>query len=400
MISQVDISSLSIPLWLLAVLGLLMAFAISYLAIPLIYRTAWINGLFAGINGRTSHLHPVPLFGGVAVFTAFILTTISIAGSYFEPGFIYSIAGMLIMFIAGIKDDLTISKPTKKLLGQILSTLYIIVFADIRITSLHEFLGVTGIPYIASIVLTMFVLIVIINGFNLIDGIDGLASGVGILISAVLGLWFFLTSNFLYTIMSFSLAGALIAFFYFNVFSKKFKLFLGDGGSLIIGLLLGILVVRFIQLEPYAEGIAVVRSTPAVAIGLFVIPLFDTLRVYSIRIMQGRSPFHADRQHIHHCLLQLGFSHLKITLILLSVNMFFIAFSLALQGIGTLLLTALLFGLACLMSYILKILIRERAKKVLHSENVFVRIKGIKNKKRRIIREQTIRNILLHPEMK
>jgi UDP-GlcNAc:undecaprenyl-phosphate/decaprenyl-phosphate GlcNAc-1-phosphate transferase len=361
MSSLTDVLTSSIPFWTLAFLGFIMAFTISYLAIPLVHYTAWINGLFAGLNGRTSHSHPIPLFGGVAVFTGFILTTITLAGSNFDARFIYCIAGMLVMFIVGIKDDLTISKPKKKLLGQLLSIFYIVVFADIRITDLHGFLGITGIPYIVSIVLTTFVLIVIINGFNLIDGIDGLASGVGTLISFVLGLWYYIAENVPYTIMSFSLAGALIAFFYFNVFSKTKKLFLGDGGSLILGLIMGILVVRFIQLEPYAEGIAVIGSTPAVAIGLFVVPLFDTLRVYTLRIIQGKSPFKADRQHLHHCLLQLGYSHLKATIILISVNLFFFVLAFALQGIGIVLLTGLLLGLACCMSYILKILIQERA---------------------------------------
>ena len=349
-----------IPLWILAILSLFMAFIIAYLAIPLIHYAAWINGLFAGLNDRTSHTYQIPLFGGVAIFTAFILTTITIGESYFDPKFGYIIAGLIIIFIAGIKDDLTVSKPKKKLLGQILVTIYISVLADIRISNLHDFLKIGDIPWILSIVLTMFVLIVIINGFNLIDGIDGLASGEGILISLVLGLWFYVTGNFNYTIVSFALAGSLIAFFYFNVFSKKCKLFLGDAGSLIVGLILGIMVIRFLQLEPYVKGIAVIKSTPAFAISLFIVPLFDTLRIFTIRIVQGKSPFSADRQHIHHRLLELGLNHLQSTLILLFFNLTLIIICYLLQDIGTLFLVGILLGLSVLLTQILLNLVRKR----------------------------------------
>jgi UDP-GlcNAc:undecaprenyl-phosphate/decaprenyl-phosphate GlcNAc-1-phosphate transferase len=358
-----DPGSLHIPMWIYAASGLLMSFVISYIAIPLVHYTAWVNGLFAGLNGRTSHTHPIPLFGGVAIFVAFILSIITLGASFFDARFVYALAGMMIMFIAGIKDDLTISKPKKKLMGQLLAIFYISVFADIRITNLHDFLNIGDIPYALSIPLTIFVMIVITNGFNLIDGIDGLASGIGILISVILGIWFYITGNVLYTIMCSALAGGSIAFFYFNVFSNKRKLFLGDGGSLIIGLILGMMVVRFIQLEPEASGVAVVGSTPAFAIGLFVIPLFDTLRVFTIRIAQGKSPFLADRQHIHHYLIDLGFNHFQSTAILLSVNLATVIFCYLFQDIGTFYMTCLLLGFSILFSQMLVIKVRKKMKK-------------------------------------
>lgn len=344
------------------ILGFLIAFSITYIAIPILVKAARLKGLFATPNKRTSHVIPTPVLGGVAIFAGFILSTNLVAGSYFNFELSYLTTGLIVIFIMGIKDDIMGGKPWKKLLAQIVATAIISVFADVRISSLYQFLGIGDIPYLLSIALTIFVMIVIINGFNLIDGIDGLASGVGILVSFILGFWFYVTKNIDCLVMSSALAGALIAFFNFNVFSKKNKMFLGDAGSLTVGLILGVLVVRFLQLEPSAKGIGVINSTPAFAISLFIVPLFDTARVIIIRIAQGRSPFRADHQHIHHRLLELGFSHLQSTIILLSINIVFIAICYLLQDLGNILLIGFQFAIATLLSYILLMQVKKTEK--------------------------------------
>jgi UDP-N-acetylmuramyl pentapeptide phosphotransferase/UDP-N-acetylglucosamine-1-phosphate transferase len=297
----------------------------------------------------------------------------------------------------GIKDDILIINPWKKLAGQIIAALIISVLADIRITHLFGLLGIDQLPYIVSILLTILVLLVIINGFNLIDGIDGLASGIGILTSSVFGIWFWMTGNIAYTILSFSFTGSLLAFFSFNVFSNKNKIFLGDTGSLVTGLVIGVLACSFLQLESTAEGVADIQSSPAFAFGILIVPLFDTLRVFALRIIQGKSPFVADRQHIHHRLLQLGITHLQATLILVSVNMFFIALCYLLQGIGIIGLMAVVLGLATLLSYILMILVREKAKKEIDTEYSFNKIWKRKNKKKSIIEKDLSDRTLHYP---
>ena len=363
-----NIDFITIPLGVLTILAFLMAFAIAYFAIPLIVYADNKNGLYSMPNGRTSHNKPTPVFGGIAVFTGFIIATITFGGSHFDSKSIYCIAGLIIIFIVGAKDDLTCCKPRKKLLGQILVTFYTSVLADIRISNLHGFLNIGEIPYLVSILITMFIILVIINSFNLIDGIDGLAAGIGILISSILGLWFLLTANFLYSIMSFAMTGSLIAFFYFNVFSKQNKIFLGDTGSEIIGLILGLLVVRFLQLEPYVKGLAVITSTTAFAISLFIVPLFDMLRVFTLRIVQGKSPFHADRQHIHHRLLELGFNHLQSTIILVSTSLVFIILTYLGNDLGTHFLILTQFGTCILLSEILVVQVKGRVLKNQNSQ--------------------------------
>jgi UDP-N-acetylmuramyl pentapeptide phosphotransferase/UDP-N-acetylglucosamine-1-phosphate transferase len=338
-----DLSTLYFPLWILTILGFLIAFAITYFGVPIIVKGAKYKGLYADPNRRASHKKPIPVLGGVAIFTGFILSTNVVAGAYFNFELSYLITGLIVIFIVGLKDDLMGGKPWKKLLGQILGALIICVLANVRINNFRDFLGIGDIPYLISILFTIFVMVVIMNGFNLIDGIDGLASGIGILISLVLGFWFFLTKNIACTVMCSALAGSLIAFFNFNVFSKKNKIFLGDTGSLTIGLVLGVLVVRFLQLEPSVRGFAVINAAPAFAVSLFILPLFDTL----------------------HRMLELGFSHLQSTIILLSVNLAFIVFCYLLQDIGNIILIAMQFTIATFLSYILLILVKKKNRKII-----------------------------------
>jgi UDP-GlcNAc:undecaprenyl-phosphate/decaprenyl-phosphate GlcNAc-1-phosphate transferase len=382
-------STFSIPLWILAVLGFLIAFSISYVAIPSIVSVARIKGLCAPLNARTSHKSPTPTLGGVSIFAGFILATILVGGTYFNTELSYIIAGLVVIFFVGIKDDILIIDAWKKLVGQILAASIIAILGNIRISNLHEIFDIGDIPYITSIIITVFVFVVIINGFNLIDGIDGLAAGVGILTSSVLGLWFFFTDNIAFTIMSFAFTGTLVAFIRFNVFSKKFKIFLGDTGSLITGLILCILVVRFLQLEPNVKGFAIIESTPAVAIGLFFIPLFDTIRVFTIRIAKGKSPFNADRQHIHHRLLDLGFNHLQSTSILLSINLVIILLCYLLRNLGNIVVLGILLGLAIPLSRILVVVVRKRKRKVIESEYAMVERYRVIHKMKKLLNTPT-----------
>jgi len=359
----IDFSSFSVPLWILTILGFLIAFAVTYFGIPIIVKGAVFKSLYADPNDRTSHGKPIPALGGVAVFAGFILSTNVVAGAYFNFELSYLITGLIVIFIVGLKDDLMGGKPWKKLLGQIISVSITCVLADVRITNLNGFLGIGNISYFLSLLLTIFVIIVLLNGYNLIDGIDGLASGIGILVSSVLGAWFYLTKNIACTIMCSAIAGSLLAFFNFNVFGKKNKIFLGDTGSLTIGLVFGILVVRFIELEHYAKGIAVINSAPAFGISLFILPLFDTLRVFLIRISQGKSPFKADHQHIHHRMLELGFNHLQATIILILINAVFIIVCYLLQNLGNTILIGIQILFATLISYFILLQVKKKSKR-------------------------------------
>jgi UDP-N-acetylmuramyl pentapeptide phosphotransferase/UDP-N-acetylglucosamine-1-phosphate transferase len=222
-------------------------------------------------------------------------------------------------------------------------------------------MGISEISYLGSILITILVVVFIINGFNLIDGIDGLASGIGIVASLFFGIWFFAAHYISYSIMCFALAGSLIAFFWFNVFGRKNKIFLGDTGSLIIGMIISVFTIRFLEYDLVVKHELHVQSAPAIIFGVLIIPLFDTLRIIFIRVMQGRSPFNADRQHVHHRMIELGNSHLRSTIIIVSVNLFFISISIAFQSLGVLWLIILQLLLASVLSSFLVFMVNRKS---------------------------------------
>lgn len=367
----VDFLSMIANSWTVIILGFFVAFAVTWYVIPSIVHTSVIKNLGAVSNGRTSHKNPTPTLGGIAVFAGFVFSSVLIAGTFFDLDLMYLICGMAIILFIGIKDDILIVDPWKKLVAQIIAGGIVIIFADIRIDNFYGLFGISQIPYLVSVAFSGFVFLVIINGLNLIDGIDGLASGTGILVSSLLGSWFWLAGNNADAALCFTLGGSLLAFLYFNVFSRKNKLFLGDTGSLLTGFLLSIFAFRVFQLNKVASDAYFINSVPAVVFGILILPLFDTLRVFSIRILQGKSPFTADRQHIHHLMLQLGFSHIQATVILLSVNILFIALDILLQGIGVFYLLLFNIVLASLLSYQLFIAARNKIRKKQSTDYIF-----------------------------
>jgi UDP-GlcNAc:undecaprenyl-phosphate/decaprenyl-phosphate GlcNAc-1-phosphate transferase len=370
-------------------LSFVTAFLITYYAIPSIVTVSMAKGLYAKPNGRTSHLHSIPNLGGVAIFSGYIVSTLIIGGPYFNFELGYIIAGLIIIFMVGVKDDILILDPRKKLMAQALAATLIAVLADIRINNFHGLFGLMEIPYLPSILVTLFVFIVIINGFNLIDGIDGLASGIGILTSSVFGLWFLSIGNKAYSIMSFAFTGSLIAFFYYNVFNSKNKIFLGDTGSLIIGLVMSVLAIRFLQFDLLVRDTLFIQSAPAVAVGVLVIPLFDTLRVFVLRMSQGKSPFVGDRQHLHHRLLQLGMTHLQATLTLAAVNVAFVIMCYLLQDIGIIWLMLVILATASALSRFLILLIRYRTKRIIEMDYKAVeKYKALYKKNKKRIQEE------------
>jgi UDP-N-acetylmuramyl pentapeptide phosphotransferase/UDP-N-acetylglucosamine-1-phosphate transferase len=281
----------------------------------------------------------------------------------FEHELKYIIISLLILFFIGIKDDILVISPRKKLIAEIFAISIVVILGDIRVSSFHGFLGIDVIPYVISIVFTIFMFIVIINGFNLIDGIDGLASGVGIFTMLSLGIWFLLIKDYSYAAFCFSTVGALLAFFRFNVFSRKNKIFLGDTGSLIVGLVVTIFVVKFLESSLKESFASIYQSAPAIAIGLLIVPLIDTLRVFTMRIIQGISPFKADRSHIHHRLLMLNLNHRTSSFIILGFNLFIILLSLALRHLGNIKVLLIILPLSVFLTSIPSLILRYRERR-------------------------------------
>jgi UDP-N-acetylmuramyl pentapeptide phosphotransferase/UDP-N-acetylglucosamine-1-phosphate transferase len=296
----------------------------------------------------------------VAIFFGVVIAAALFYPEVLEKEFRYVLAALVILFFVGLKDDLLVLDPKKKFLAQLVIALIMILMADIRITTFHGFFNIHEIPYWVSVLLSIFFYVVIVNGFNLIDGIDGLASGVAILVSVVFGLFFIFAGGYDYVFYAAILTGSLVAFFRFNVFSSKNKIFLGDTGSLIIGFLIAMITISFLEFENINVVSRSDRSVPVIAFGILIVPLFDTLRVFVIRIFRGQSPFQADRRHIHHRLLDLGFKHIQATLIIIAANLLIIGVMLLLQDLRGRVLVVIVLLLAAGLSYIPVYLVDHR----------------------------------------
>ncbi len=341
------------------VLAFITSFTLTYLAIPSIISVARKKNLFDEPGERRSHKVSTPSLGGIAIFAGTIFSIILWTPFYVFKDLQYILCAFIIIFLIGAKDDIDPISARNKFLGQTFAALIVVYKARIMLTSLYGIFGVYDLPFYIGVILSVFTIIVIINAFNLIDGINGLSGSIGALICSVLGAWFLLVDRIDLAIVAFALTGSVIAFLKYNV--TPAKIFMGDTGSLLLGLVCSILAIEFIESHrilpehPYAF-----KAAPSVAVGILIFPLFDTLRVFILRIIKGRSPFSPDRNHIHHLLIDSGLSHMQATGVLLIVNVMFIFMVYKLQNIGTLYLLIVVFLVAVFLTSVLSFINRQK----------------------------------------
>ncbi|MEO5996954.1 MAG: MraY family glycosyltransferase [Chitinophagaceae bacterium] len=314
-------------------MSVFLSFAITFLAIPVIIRVSEEKMLFDVPDERKIHIAPIPSLGGLGIFAGFVITCLLTLSFHNASEFQFFIAAALVIFFLGIKDDILIISPLKKFIGQVLAAFLIIYKGGVQIKSMHGFLGFYELPEIFSLILTYFTVIVVINSFNLIDGVDGLAGMLGFMATSILGLYFLKIDLVQYAIFSFAIAGSVAAFLIFNF--QPAKIFMGDTGSLLIGLISSILVIKFINVSSAPSVRMPLQSSPAIGFAILMIPLLDTLRVFAIRIFHRRSPFSPDRNHVHHLLLDRGFTHQKVTLTLVAINLFVIVLAYLGRSMGS-----------------------------------------------------------------
>jgi UDP-N-acetylmuramyl pentapeptide phosphotransferase/UDP-N-acetylglucosamine-1-phosphate transferase len=348
----------------------LIAVLFNMYAIPVIIKIAKVKKLFDVPDERKNHSASVPTLGGLGMYAtiaAVSLTFINTCGM--DGGGIASsltslppiIAGFTIIFFIGMKDDLLNIPAWKKLTVEIIALLILTVVGDVRLDSMQGMFYIREISYFESILLSLFAGIVIINAFNLVDGIDGLAASIAILGSAVFGCYFLFVEDWEYAVLSFIILGALIPFFFYNAFGTTNKIFMGDTGSLLLGFALTVLIFRFNELNALSYIKPHFTAGPAFSFAVVIIPMFDTLRVFTIRILRGNSPFKADRRHLHHILLDLGYTHLQSTLFLITINLIFVAFAYFFNYMGNSMLVIIMLSMAILLSYIAMRLRRQRS---------------------------------------
>ncbi len=300
--------------------------------IPKIVLISKRKNLYDEAGGRKPHKGNIPRIAGLAFFPAFIISffiTYAIAaqtdeysGILLRPEFILQLgtmlAGLSMLYMVGFVDDL-ISVPWRiKFLVQFLATLMPVI-SGMSIGSLDGLFGIHEIHPAIGGILTVLAVMLIINAYNLIDGIDGLCSSLSILATAALGIWFITHGMLLYCLISTSIAGITAVYFYYNTTSGRFRTFMGDTGSTNLGYIIAFLALAFYNtcLDHTSTGAAdnSIMHPLSFILGLVSLPLFDTVRVFAVRISKGLSPFHPDKRHLHHKLLNLGLTHLRCTLI-------------------------------------------------------------------------------------
>ncbi len=315
------------------ILGFITSFFVVLLATPSLIKVAKMKRLVdEPKEDRKHHVSSVPTIGGIIIFAASIFAYAlwfpwDNMGYYGSPHqfsesvkeFKFLIAAAILIFFIGVKDDIIGVAPVKKLVGHIMVGFILVMMADIRITGLHGVFGVEEIPYYASVMLSVFTYIVVVNAFNLIDGSDGLAAGIGFITSCFFGVWFYTSYQLDLALLAFVLAGSLGAFLIFNF--NPARIFMGDSGSLFIGAFTFVMALKCIETDTSVLPTVVKgMSAPIYTMSVLAYPLIDTLRVFTLRLSRGLSPFVADRNHFHHNLIDKGFSHGQTAVILYAIS--------------------------------------------------------------------------------
>lgn len=326
----------------LIILSFIIPYLITVYLTPIIFRITLIKDITAHENGRTSHHGKVPLMGGLSVFAGFFIASLLLVDQQELSSLKELLAGTLIILMMGMKDDMFGVPAWKKIAGQALAAGILIFVGDVRFTDLHGFLGVGEIGYGLSVVITLITIVGLTNCYNLIDGVDALAAGLGSTGLTALAIWFGINGYQGLMMVSVILTASLIAFIPFNLRNNKRKIFMGDTGSMPLGFVIAFLIIQFNQLNIGATAPYDLISAPAISIGIAFVPVFDTLRVMLLRLLKQKSPFCADRNHMHHKFLALGLSHGQTSLLLALLNVGFILLSFFSQYLGTTLLLCVL----------------------------------------------------------
>ena len=286
-------------------LAFLTAFITAMVVMPPLIKLINRFKLFDVPDKRKEHITPIPTMGGIASVLGMMtgcLLWYHFTRDSFTVTFFFSVA---ILFAIGIMDDLR-NLPARYKMAMQIAVGCLIAFSGVRLTSFNGMLGIYDLPFTAQYTFTILAVVGITNAFNLIDGIDGLAGGLGFMSLVILGLFLILSGDVNSAIIAFALGGGLLGFLYYNF--NPARIFMGDTGSLVLGFVVSVLCIRLIQLNTNVPS-PMLPHSPIFALSVVAIPVFDTLRVFALRTWQGRSPFSPDKNHIHHLLTFNGWSH-------------------------------------------------------------------------------------------
>lgn len=321
---------------MISIISFIISFTITTLLIPKIWNLAVNKKLMDLPNTRKVHRVATPRLGGIAFFPSILLATITgcsylllFSSDNYERNitdFFLVLAACSIMYVIGIIDDLKNVHYKIKFISQFAAAILIILSGS-HINSLYGILHIYTLPDWAGYLFTFLIIILITNAMNLIDGIDGLASGIAIIMILVFGFHFIYAKDTLYILLSFATIGTLLSFFYFNISSGRCKMFMGDAGSLLTGCIISILAVRLCRQDGGESA-----NHFIIAYSLLIVPCFDVIRVFLKRCMEHRPLFLADRSHIHHKCIDMGLSQRQALIGILLLSIAFLLCNMLLQS--------------------------------------------------------------------
>jgi len=338
-----------------SILPFMWAFVVSVFAVPSIVYVAHVKNLLDEPDQRRLHLDSTPRLGGMAIFAGFA-SALTIFGTL-DYTIQRVLASCLLLFFIGLKDDIISMSAFKKFFVQILATGIVIFVGDVRITNFHGFLGIYQLQEGVSYGFSFLVITGITNAVNLIDGLDGLAGTLVFIIAGTFGVYFLLYGGPQfdpYAKVCFCLMGSVAGFLRYNM--HKAIIFMGDTGSLVCGFLVAVLSVEFLDMAGQT-----IESTPSLAVATLIIPVFDTARIFAVRILNGKSPFSPDRNHLHHVLRRAGLSQLAVVGTLASINLTFIIAATLLDYLGDTVLIGAMCGILLVMGIAIEVFLPYKA---------------------------------------
>lgn len=307
---------------------------------------------------RSSHLRKIPNLGGIAIFYSIGICASVFAYEIFDL-YKFLFASLIILLYIGVMDDIMVMRAYKKLIAQILVSVLIVMGSDVRIRSFFGIFGIYELNYYFSVIFTVVTFIILINAFNLIDGIDGLAGGYSLLCSALFGISYFRLGSYNYplVILSVCIIGSVLAFLYYNMSNyRNTKIFMGDTGSMLLGFLLAFMAVCFIDIfiDKKIPGMPryYLQAAPAIAVAILILPIVDTLNVIIVRLITGKSVLLADKNHIHHKLLRMNLTHRRSSFYIMCYYLMIVAVAYYLRHIEVNLLLVIVLFLGFIGAYL------------------------------------------------
>ena len=306
---------------MIGILVFVVAMVTSMTVFPWALRFARKHGIVDNPNARKLQRVPVPVFGGIVVYSGILIGGLVLALFMWSWVMVNGLIGMTIMMLIGMWDDQKDISAVLRFAIEIGLVSAFIALTGVYIDDLHGLWGIDKLNDWIAIPLSVVAGAGIINAVNLIDGVDGYSSGYGMMACTLFGLCYWTVWSPTMTCMTMIVIGALFPFFMHNVFGQKSRMFIGDGGTLMLGMFMT--VCAFYSLsstQPCQKLDEQGLSLTAFALAVLCIPIFDTLRVMSLRILRGKSPFKPDKTHLHHLFIDMGFSHLGAALFILMLN--------------------------------------------------------------------------------